>query len=130
MPWTESQKEKYKKKYAERKRKGLCFQCGNPASQGHVRCDKCLRQMNARTRNIKRFHRMRGLCANCSSFSGESHLCDRCKQVSARAVARCRSSYKRDGKCVWCATPLTVWDAGVLCNDCAEKIKLRRRNVL
>ena len=39
----------YSKQYMERRAAGLCVDCGAPALQGHLRCEKCLERKKLMT---------------------------------------------------------------------------------
>lgn len=81
---SEKQKEKDKKKRAERKSKGICLMCGNKLKLNDSKtCSECLRKKREREKERKKS----GLCSTCGKTQSSCGiLCEICyfKSVSNR----------------------------------------------
>lgn len=119
-----------KKRYEERKRMGLCPQCGNPHAEGKIMCQACLDNA-AKDREYKR---KRHICVKCGSNEAapNRNYCDECIEWRHNRYERLKKSEgfteaaklyrkrhteerKQNGLCVWCGKP--TLNGCTLCNE-------------
>ena len=75
--------------YINRKKAGLCVECGQP-SDGKVRCASCARRFSVRRYERQQERIRNGQCAWCGKPAKE-RLCDSCRQIERRYA----EEYKR-----------------------------------
>lgn len=92
-------------KYQQRKRAGLCVQCGKPAKEGRVRCQSCLGKCQ---RNMARYRERRseegmvslwaGVCRHCGKPIGDAgeYHCPDCREKKIDYLRIARSRQKRN----------------------------------
>lgn len=131
-----------KRRYAERKAKGLCVGCGGrPPRAGCVRCDPCLeaqrlsvRRNPARqaTTDKRRYdeRKAKGLCTICGSRPPRPgyFMCGLCTERKQLREENWRAARREKGLCLTCAAPAEK----SFCDPCADrhrswKAKMRER---
>lgn len=137
-----------KKRYEDRKEKGLCVSCGAKARPGRVQCEKCAED----AKQTKQFYLRLGFCPVCHKYRvyGDEKECPECRArrivnnrlSTARAWAegkdwadprhaltRAGKRYKRlksEGLCTKCGRrPPAV--GRVMCRRCLDKQAERMR---
>jgi len=90
----EYKREYGRKRYAERKKAGLCVQCGKvKPTEGHTYCAKCGEE--ARKQSAYTFHRRRllGVCVRCGKPKENENIsfCDACAEEVRRRTVEWRA---------------------------------------
>lgn len=88
-----------KRRYYERKNKGLCVRCGKAVMDGQAYCLECRMRRNEEARQDRIFYKEHGLCTCCGRnrvFNNE-RLCPECRAKAANWMAqRERTDEERD----------------------------------
>lgn len=85
--------------YNERKSKGLCPACGQPANDGYVTCKSC---RNARQKK-KEAKKLLGLCVDCNAPTKKgTNLCEKCSKKACEIKRKQREERKSQGLCTRC----------------------------
>lgn len=95
--YNENHKELNKKRYLERKEKGLCTRCGNEAEKGKTKCKKCLLKDRINHKNNsnsigRTLANDLGLCVNClkePQLKGHK-LCENCYERALKSIEYAR----------------------------------------
>ena len=114
-------------KYQERKSKGLCIQCGNPARQDKTTCEKCGRQraeaVSKWQSKSKKERQSKGLCSCGRPTLKNRRTCDTCNDKNKAWY------YKRKelGLCSYCGNP--VMENSTRCQECSNKLRKDKREL-
>lgn len=91
MDQKEYKREYGRKRYAERKKAGLCVQCGKvKPAEGHTYCAKCGEEARKQSAYTFRRRRLLGVCVRCGKPKENENIsfCDVCaEEVRQRTAA-------------------------------------------
>ena len=89
-------------KYQDRRKNGLCVQCGAPAMPGKCMCSYCQKRHMVRSRQQRKERIQEGRCVRCGAVNEDpTHtLCLACREKMRGEVVRHyeRKKEKADGK--------------------------------
>lgn len=116
-------KEDLRRIYRERRKAGLCFQCGKP-SNGLSRCKDCLAKglKHAKKREKKRIDA--GLCIFCGKPS-DIKYCLNCKNLKNARNKKAKDKKREQGLCLGCSKPSGNY---AFCTDCRDVMTQHRRD--
>ena len=103
-------------KYANRKARGVCVQCGGPRDCQKVKCAKC-RDRAKDTYHLRSSLRICVRCGKEDQMPGRSH-CEPCLTLMVKRVLGYEATRMASGKCRHCTRPAE--DGKKSCRQCRK----------